>query len=67
MIAREAAAQVQAGESIFSGAGKTCNMFAALLRDIERLTVVTTSVTAVLELAECPNISVTLLGGDIHM
>lgn len=66
LIAREAAAQVQAGESIFIGAGKTCNLFAALLRDIERLTVVTTSVTAVLELAECPNISVTLLGGDIH-
>ena len=57
-IAQEAAAQVRAG--------KTCNMLAALLRDIERLTVVTTSVTAVLELAECPNISVTLLGGDIH-
>ena len=65
-IAQEAAAQVRAGESIFIGAGKTCNMLAALLRDIERLTVVTTSVTAVLELAECPNISVTLLGGDIH-
>ena len=65
-IAQEAAAQVRVGESIFIGAGKTCNMLAALLRDIERLTVVTTSVTAVLELAECPNISVTLLGGDIH-
>lgn len=66
IIAREAAAQVKAGESIFIGAGKTCNMLAAMLRDVERLTVVTTSVTAVLELAECPNVSVTLLGGDIH-
>ncbi len=66
VIAREAAAQVKAGESIFIGAGKTCNMLAAMLRDVERLTVVTTSVTAVLELAECPNVSVTLLGGDIH-
>lgn len=65
-IAREAAAQVRAGESIFIGAGKTCNMLAALLRDVERLTVVTTSITAVLELAACPNISVTLLGGDVH-
>lgn len=66
IIAREAAAQVKAGDSIFIGAGKTCNMLAAMLRDVERLTVVTTSVTAVLELAGCPNVSVTLLGGDIH-
>lgn len=66
LIAKEAAAQVRSGESIFIGAGKTCNMFAAQLREIERLTVVTTSVTAVLELAECPNVSVTLLGGDVH-
>lgn len=66
IIAKEAASQVKAGESIFIGAGKTCNLLAAMLRDVERLTVVTTSVTAVLELAECPNVTVTLLGGDIH-
>lgn len=66
LIAMEAAAQVKAGESIFIGAGKTCNMLAALLGEVERLNVVTTSVTAVLELAQCPNVSVTLLGGDIH-
>ncbi len=66
LIAREAAAQVKAGESVFIGAGKTCNMLAAMLRDVERLTVVTTSITAVLELAESPNVSVTLLGGDVH-
>ena len=65
-IAKEAAAQVHAGESIFIGAGKTCNMLAAMLGSLERLTVVTTSITAVLELAQCPNIAVTLLGGDVH-
>ncbi len=65
-IAREAAAQVRAGESIFIGAGKTCNMLASMLGGVERLTVVTTSITAVLELAECPNVSLTLLGGDVH-
>ena len=37
MIAKEAASQVKAGESIFIGAGKTCNMLAAMLRDVERL------------------------------
>lgn len=67
LIAMEAAAQVKPGESIYIGAGKTCNMLAALLGNVERLNVVTTSVTAVLELAECPNVSVTLLGGDIHI
>ena len=67
LIAMEAAAQVKPGESIYIGAGKTCNMLAALLGNVERLHVVTTSVTAVLELAECPNVSVTLLGGDIHI
>lgn len=65
-IAQEAAAQVRTGDSIFIGAGKTCNILASLLSSMERLTVVTTSVTAVLELAECSGISVTLLGGDIH-
>ena len=57
---------VKAGESVFLGAGKTCNMLASMLQNVERLTVVTTSITAVLELAECPNASVTLLGGDVH-
>ena len=65
-IAQEAATQVKPGESIFIGAGKTCNMLASMLHDVERLTVVTTSITAVLELAESPNVSVTLLGGDVH-
>lgn len=65
-IAQEAAEQVKPGESIFIGAGKTCNMLAALVKDVERLTVVTTSISAVLELADSPNVSVTLLGGDVH-
>lgn len=65
-IAQEAAASVHSGESVFIGAGKTCNMLAARLRDVERLTVVTTSVTAVLELADRPNVTLTLLGGDVH-
>ena len=46
-IAQEAAASVKAGESVFLGAGKTCNMLASMLQNVERLTVVTTSITAV--------------------
>lgn len=65
-IAEEAALSVRSGESIFIGAGKTCNMLAARLREVERLTVVTTSITAVLELADRPNVTLTLLGGDVH-
>lgn len=65
-IAREAAAQVRPGESIFIGAGKTCNMLASMLTGVERLTVLTTSVTATLELAESSNLHLTLLGGDVH-
>ena len=64
-IAAEAAKSVMAGESIFIGTGKTCNMLAARLGNVERLTVVTTSITAVLELVEKPNIHLTLLGGDV--
>lgn len=65
-IAREAAAQIRAGDSIFIGAGKTCNIFASMLRGIDRLTVVTTSISAVMELVDCPSIRLTLLGGDVH-
>jgi DeoR/GlpR family transcriptional regulator of sugar metabolism len=65
-IAAEAAKSVMPGESIFIGTGKTCNMLAARLGSVERLTVVTTSITAVLELVEKPNVHLTLLGGDVH-
>lgn len=65
-IAEEAAKAVSSGESVFIGTGKTCNMLAARLGSVERLTVVTTSITAVLELVEKPNVHLTLLGGDVH-
>ena len=65
-IAQEAAAQVRAGETIFIGTGKTCNMLAAQLRDRAHLRVVTTSITAVLELMEHPNVHLTLLGGEVR-
>lgn len=65
-IAKEAASLVGPGESVFIGTGKTCNMLASMLGERERLTVVTTSITAVLELVERPNVHLTLLGGDVH-
>ncbi len=66
-IARHAASLVLENDCIFIGAGKTCNLLADYLsKSVEYLTVVTTSLNAVLKLIECPNISVHLLGGDIH-
>lgn len=66
-IAKFATRFVNENDCIFIGAGKTCNIFSSSLRDIGHLTVVTTNITAVLELTDCPTISLMLLGGDIHV
>lgn len=65
-IARFAASFVKESDCIFIGAGKTCNLFASYIKNISHLTVVTTNITVVLELIESPNISLVLLGGDVH-
>ena len=67
-IAKKAAELVHSGDIIFIGAGMTCNLLCRYINDYspERLTVVTTNVTAVMELAQNPNISTLLLGGNIH-
>lgn len=64
-IAAYAATLVQPNDCIFIGAGKTCSLFASYIKNIEHLTVVTTCISVVLELISCPNIALTLLGGDI--
>lgn len=65
-IAKLASSFVEQGDCIFIGAGKTCNFFANYIRNIGHLTVVTTNITAVIELVSCPNISLVLLGGDVR-
>lgn len=65
-IAQFAASLVHENDCIFIGAGKTCALFASCLKKFEFLTVVTTSISAVLQLVDYPNISLTLLGGDVH-
>ena len=65
-IAAYAASLVNENDSIFIGSGKTCNLFASYLKNIDYLNVVTTSLNAVVELIDKPNITVYLLGGDIH-
>ncbi len=66
IIAKYAASFVNAGDYVFIGAGKTCNFFAKYIKDVEKLTVITTNITVVLELISCPNISLILLGGEVH-
>ena len=67
-IAKKAAELVHSGDIIFIGAGMTCNLLCRYINENnpEKLTVVTTNVTAVTELARNPNISTLLLGGNIH-
>lgn len=67
-IAQKAAELVVSGDIIFIGAGMTCNLLCRYLneRNPKQLTVVTTNVTAVIQLAPNPHISTLLLGGNIH-
>lgn len=67
-IAKKAAELIQSNDIVFIGAGMTCNLLCRYLNtsDKEGITVVTTNVTAVMELASNPRISILLLGGNIH-
>lgn len=68
VIAQKAASLIKSNDIIFIGAGMTCNLLCKYINQTnpENLTVVTTNVTAVMELAQNPNISTLLLGGNIH-
>lgn len=65
-IAAYAASIIKENSCIYPGGGKTCTLLARYIKDIGYLTIVTTSISAVLELVNSPNVSLTLLGGDIH-
>lgn len=69
LIAQKASEFINSNDIIFIGAGMTCNLLCRYLNDSnkENITVVTTNVTAVMELACNPHISVLLLGGNIHV
>jgi DeoR/GlpR family transcriptional regulator of sugar metabolism len=62
-IAREAAALIQDGESIFIGSGSTTAYVARYLTGFKHLTVVTNALNISTELATAPNITVVVLGG----
>lgn len=72
-IARKAVELIHTDDILFVGAGMTCNLLCRYLcRSIldgrlEHITVVTTNITAVMELSSIPGISVLVLGGNIHI
>lgn len=65
-IAEKAASLIQPGDYIFLGAGKTCDLLAHYIKGRKNINIVTTSVTAAVELADSPDVSTVLLGGDIR-
>jgi len=66
-IARVAVDLIRDGDTVFIGAGKTCSFLAKYLNLKNNLTVVTTNVNAVMELAKGKKHAMVLLGGDIHV
>ncbi|MFQ7155203.1 MAG: DeoR/GlpR family DNA-binding transcription regulator [Merdimonas faecis] len=67
-IARKASEFINSNDIIFIGAGMTCNLLCKYITESHKsnITVVTTNITAVMELASNPQVSVLLLGGNIH-
>lgn len=65
-IARTAAGFIYPGDIVFLGAGKTCTLIAHHIREKKNITIVTTNLNVVFELASSGN-SMLLLGGDIHV
>ncbi|QPP05326.1 DeoR/GlpR transcriptional regulator [Streptomyces bathyalis] len=65
-IARWAAAQVQAGESLLLDAGSTVGALAHELRTARKVTVATTGLTALQELSDVETIHVECLGGTLR-
>lgn len=62
-IGRAAAALVQDGDAIFLGSGSTVLAMAEPLRERHRLTVITNSLPVANVLADCPEITLVMLGG----
>jgi DeoR/GlpR family transcriptional regulator of sugar metabolism len=65
-IARLAASRVRDHETILLDAGTTVHQIARVLRERTALTIVTNSLPSAFEFAECPGITVLLIGGTLH-
>ena len=69
IIAQKASEFINSNDIIFLGAGMTCNLLCKYINESKKrdITVVTTNITAVMELASNSHISVLVLGGNIHV
>ncbi|WP_371582346.1 DeoR/GlpR family DNA-binding transcription regulator [Streptomyces sp. NBC_01314] len=65
-IARRAAAEVRAGETVLLDAGSTVGALAHELRSAKELTVATTGLTALQELSDAETVHVECLGGTLR-
>jgi DeoR/GlpR family transcriptional regulator of sugar metabolism len=65
-IARAAAAEVRAGETVLLDAGSTVGALAHELRSVPGLTAVTVGLTALLELGDAESVTVHCLGGTLR-
>ena len=67
-LARKATDLVEDGDVIYIGAGMTCNLLSRHLseKSLSNITVATTNVTAVMELAHNSNVKMLLMGGNIN-
>lgn len=68
-IAKRSVEFISSNDIIFIGAGLTCNLLCRYINQgcCENITIVTTNITAVLEFADNPHVSILLLGGNVHM
>lgn len=67
-IARQARMLISEGDIIFLGSGLTCNLLAKSIKDMTNITIVTTNINAVNELAVPDSkISILLLGGNVNV
>lgn len=67
-IAKKAAEFINSNDIVFIGAGMTCNLLCRYLNESEKenITIVTTNITGVMEVALNSDISTLLLGGSVH-
>lgn len=54
------------GDVVFLGEGNTCLQISRNIKDKKELTVVTNNINIILELYDCSNINLLVLGGNIH-
>lgn len=66
-IAIAAAAQIHDGDTIFMGSGTTCTFLAHHLKGKRALKIVTINLDAVAELIQLPEVSVSILGGEVRV